>query len=995
MQALQHEGKVFLPVLYTTDEGHRALGLLGWWDGEYQIRPLTASLGESSMMREPLSAACARATHLSSDIFQSFDDQLLLYYADLVNGAIPGSNNLLFKDWLKNGIILNLGPDLDGRFINGVLALDDRSLKHRQDAVVKKVEENRRLLKTDLAFMPQLDEKARSALRARVLRIPEWSLAQLYMSPAMDAFQQHIDPDLRVKMDEFVRRNLHQQDWLRDVFGAISQLYLLQVNQPNASAARYLEIASLWPDMEQVMREHILASIPDPLGPFQVTCPLSLLRQPASDSNNLEHRPEFKSLPAMTQFFLIILGGGYEDFLKEEAERVPTMIPRHVFQAQGSLAKLIAVGKTLTEAKLRAGGLSRLEKVYPTIPEKASLDVSDVTGAVNNQETTAPIWPRELIQNARNILRRMRRLDSHGRNVEPAMAHAAIHIRSYTHTGRWIVSVSDPIGMTLDRIVKKLLTPDATTEELQFEVREILDLSVPAAEKAQILLETNFKPEGRENSNIRDQLTQIFGSKMSKDKKVALILARFENDMKRVSGGFMGQGFFTVFADADQLLIRSGHDGKLYEVLLVPVRDPGTGQIKDIHVVDMKEYDDPQGEFKGTEIQRIKTITEDNLGRIQMENAYLRFQATKHFGAISDYDVLWNGVSILDPMREVAQHQGVRSRLSKSGIVRATVDELYVESPEPFLMLVPKPIRKALLDRGWNLDFEIGTPLVRTRNRIQSPQTYQPRVAVVALKSAAVLYRDSQLAVPRLMPYRDYLRISSWKDSTIPEWIRKDAELLNSQADETSPSGREFWQRFERDYVENPSNWANLMLIIRLPAANGSEMSLQEERARANRGALSDEADGLDHLRHHPAAKAAIELLMLIYKRAELPLEPPPAVELKDDLLAAYRLFMAEQKIAPFVEQITGITEDGGIPELAVQVYDAWLNSGVTKAALFEALSRASAPEGVQREALMKSVDDLRRQLIGTLPVIVNVGGKARQSSSTAHGAPHGFRIAA
>ncbi|MBI4217973.1 MAG: hypothetical protein HY610_02530, partial [Elusimicrobia bacterium] len=190
---------------------------------------------------------------------------------------------------------------------------------------------------------------------------------------------------------------------------------------------------------------------------------------------------------------------------------------------------------------------------------------------------------------------------------------------------------------------------------------------------------------------------------------------------------------------------------------------------------------------------------------------------------ISDCHVTWNGIPFQEKPIEAAREKSVRSRFSPDLITRVTVDELHIEElSESFTRLMPDSVRKRFLGMGGNLDFEAGTPLVRTRNSVQNPDRYQPRNAVLALKTVAQLYQSGQIDLPGLPRYEDYLQNSPWNGTGIPGWIYQDSAYLNSGEYETGEESETFWERFEDQYLKSPIHWAQLMLLI--------EPSLQTRR---------------------------------------------------------------------------------------------------------------------------------------------------------------------
>ncbi|MCK5219479.1 hypothetical protein KAR10_08155, partial [bacterium] len=176
----------------------------------------------------------------------------------------------------------------------------------------------------------------------------------------------------------------------------------------------------------------------------------------------------------------------------------------------------------------------------------------------------------------------------------------------------------------------------------------------------------------------------------------------------------------------------------------------------------------------------------------------------------------WNGEKVLDIMMNLADENGIRSRLSSNLVVRTTADELNVQDISgKTVSLVPDWVLTTLKALGLNLDFtsSIKEPVVRSRKRIKFPQRYNRRIAVLLLNTAAELYHQGKLAFPDLPEsHEKYLMASPWNGPPLSEKIKHDAELLKSgKYDEKTEASDEFWDEFKEQYLRNDANWQELL----------------------------------------------------------------------------------------------------------------------------------------------------------------------------------------
>ncbi|MCK5219833.1 hypothetical protein KAR10_09925, partial [bacterium] len=501
----------------------------------------------------------------------------------------------------------------------------------------KQKNQNGRKLKADKPYLAKMDQKARDELKMRLGRIPRWSIAFLYMNHWIDYYEERIDQRVIERCEKIVKRALDENDdaanqnHLRESLEPISQIYFTGSDNANEIANRYLDIweTDNYSDLATALGVQLMRKI-EVKGEAGPVRGVRFLVRP---------REIWKDLPHALEFALGVLQEGTENALKEEASGEISWEPRVVLSGQGdSLAKMIYLTKKFSGEEIKQKGLEFIKQKYSRLPSETEYSTKDITGAVNNQDKASAVWIRELVQNSRNALRRL--LGGLGK------ASGKIEIRSYINRGKWIFSVFDPVGMPLDKILKKLLTPEATDNTLQDDVLAVLEEN-PEAESAKIAAEIRkhcFEEKYHQDKDLLRKLKSII-SELGDDSEIAeAIVDKYKEKMKKQTGGMFGQGFFTVFNDGDEIFVRTGYEGKVYEVLLKPVYNEAKREIlEDIHLEWMKEYADPKGEFKGTEIRRIKNINDSNRAGLNIESKYLHYQAMIQIGAISDYAVTWNG----------------------------------------------------------------------------------------------------------------------------------------------------------------------------------------------------------------------------------------------------------------------------------------------------------------------------------------------------------------
>ena len=836
------------------------------------------------------SDAAARATGLDASLFIPLNAGWEKYRGGLL-------------DTLKMGSILDEKEKVDE---------DYEGYKKRAQQIFYEAAE------ADQAFINKLKPELKAAGPFRMAGMSKWSLARFFVSPD-GARKLPFDTG---RMDQLVRDNIENQDWLLEAFELIDRVYRFKLEKAPTIVKHYLDIIEAAPEILSDLREAILEPV---LLNGVRTEPLAYL--------NAYDPKAVATLPLVTQLYLQMLKNGPESLLRREADNAPKGTAVFALEKNQSLSRIIAAASTISEAELDRGGLEEFARALDGLAPDERADLSAVQGIVRSQGLTLPVWIRELVQNARDAVREARR---QGRRVP-----LEVKLRSFLSKdgSRWIVSVGDGVGMKLSRFLKSMLVPEATTKTLADEVRGFLEISATVEEKIEHLFSEFFDDAARKDGALLAFLREAL--KQENSVAAARIADAWSERMKKGGAGFFGMGFFTVFGGADEVVIRTEIDGLMHEAALIPIRDD-TGALIDIEKRWLRAYEDKSGKHAGTEVLRIKNVTSQNLGRVLIENAYVHIMANKFLGGVSDVAIGLNEESLSDNLETVGERDGIRSRMGPFARPRWTVDELFVsEAPKEGLSLIPPVIVSALQSAGWNVDFPAAVPVVRTRTSVQAPGRYAQTVAALALPAMYWLYRLGAFTPPGLPSYLDHRQISPWDSPRLPEDILQDAAAIRAGRD-----NKQLWEKYRA------SQWAQLMMAMHddkekaLRKILGKKMSaeLDEFRARGeplrvgrlpregnagyekavrtlHRDALESAKEGAFGLENEAAA---LGLARVLARLASFMESPPEFVSADARMWEALRLYMDQGRAVPLLEAFLEASGRNSDFE-AVSLFEAWL----------------------------------------------------------------------
>lgn len=540
-----------------------------------------------------------------------------------------------------------------------------------------------------------------------------------------------------------------------------------------------------------------------------------------------------------------IAGGGGMDFEGidtvsglEPTDDLLTPVLQERFPNGMSLGWIIDAARRFEEHLQWAGlavPLSSVRKSILTASEGKTTPLSEreMLGTISAQDQTRMVMIRELIQNSRDaILSNLQKLSTLGKK-------AAIHVRSYLYRRDvdifWVLSVKDPVGMNRKTLFEKYFPPKATTKSIQEMVVEILEDQNRPEEKTDRIIGTLIEERYQNDAQMSQLiLSQIRFGRNPKD--IALeILKKYSDRFKRsLAAGFFGVGNYTVYADADEIVIRTGLDGEADEVWLrIDRNDPeDPGRVTGILALSWNSYNDFTHQYEGTLIQRMKKVS--HLTDAYIEDRLVKYLFAEYVGAVDDVEIVFVdgqdrplNIPVRDPLRFLAGHGDVRVVESGMRIRRVSVDKLFIQSvPDPVLNeFLPKWILQWEDSRAIGLDYLRGTPVVESRTALRNPILHRHATTVARLKAAIRGYREGILSIPGIPGYQDFLRDSRF-GSGFPI---ADSDILDHarQINEGQQLPDTVWKK----YQSQSKRFVALLLHLDAPSSGNSEQSLLDQKA--------------------------------------------------------------------------------------------------------------------------------------------------------------------
>lgn len=459
---------------------------------------------------------------------------------------------------------------------------------------------------------------------------------------------------------------------------------------------------------------------------------------------------------------------------------------------------------------------------------------TDMLGTISAQDKTRMMMIRELIQNARTAIRNC--LEDPLRKV----IEAVIKVRSYLYRRGgdifWVLSVADPAGMSRKRLFEKYFPPKATTNSVEAMITEILGEDITAEEKRDKIVETLIAEEHRQDRDMRQRILHLAGLKQDPKDATTMMLKEYSGRFKgSLATGFFGVGNYTVYADSDEIIVRSGLNGEADEIWLrVDRNDPeDDNKVTGIVLLSWNSYADPEGKYEGTIVQRLKRV--NDLNETNRENRWVKYLFSLYVGAVSDVRIEFVdgedeplNVPVHDNLTLLGKSGNAEVRESGMGIMRYAADELLVQathdpalseySPEWMIRWCDQNSAGVYFGRTPRVD------TVESRTAFLKPHLHKEDAAVARARAIIGAYRAGRVEMPGLPSYVDFMKdphIFTASRFIDPE-IRAHAEAINR--------GQSLPQETWTAYRDNADRLAILLIHINIPAAGDLEQSLFEEK---------------------------------------------------------------------------------------------------------------------------------------------------------------------
>ncbi|MEI8218244.1 MAG: hypothetical protein WCG51_04270, partial [Elusimicrobiota bacterium] len=491
-------------------------------------------------------------------------------------------------------------------------------------------------------------------------------------------------------------------------------------------------------------------------------------------------------------------------------------------------------------------GFSRLERVCRIMQEDFSWNTQEdptVLGKIIYQERVIPAWLRELVQNARDAIKGAARIST-SKITPKIVLRSDESIPDTAGRSWWYVTISDPVGMFLATVTQDLFSPDASTKNFRREFVRIVNENalLPASERLDItqlaeklrslFVMTDFRdtPEIVSVQEIINLLNDPrFSAELAEETtKEDSIISRFEQTHKeqlaRLFAGEFGMGFFTVFADSNEVVVRSGRNGKLYDFVLEPIRVEG--KLVLLRLKSTTEYADPNGEYKGSSIRWGFEITKDNRDSLERRQQELADYVQILLGGVQDCEILFaeNGAEegrVSDQFEEPwDKTEQLTVKMSKYHIARVTCDQLYLTDPRLMLELLPEQIGQWLIREGVNLDFAKTAQLNIDRNSFNDAPHWRMVATQQLIFALARQWRAGTCVIPGLPSYADFLRTAPRADDVSPE-DRAAADMLMKSTDATA------FNELMRKRFAGMQDFSRLLCLAETP---GTDSALESRR---------------------------------------------------------------------------------------------------------------------------------------------------------------------
>lgn len=455
----------------------------------------------------------------------------------------------------------------------------------------------------------------------------------------------------------------------------------------------------------------------------------------------------------------------------------------------------------------------------------ASIKDADVThymrkiaSVIAGENTAGCGWVKECgVSNPRDAVRSARRRGVY-RNKKDS---ADIEHANFLNGDRWIYSMKDPVGMSFWELVRFWFPFDESSKV--YKVGDLLaDLKdkPEVMEKLQGLKGTAYNtPDDAVNDSLIEALNDRVASRLWEEK---------------MSLGFFGLGNYTLFADFDEIFIRTSPSDP---------EKPGYGVVTEIEI-----YNDPvkgpvirnmrlyKGDYKGTEIRRIKNKDKSDpmLESIFIQDALRAYagaitspERRKELGAAADEGdclITDDGKRFQERIEAIDEvpYNGGAIRLSRSPggeYPRVLVDEVFVKAPD-------KKEKRLVIDKIWNAlsgegPLQIELPASTPLNIPRTDYAGSAAIPIFHLLAKAMLRAHIEKGVELPGYPEDYMsHVKPVDDSK----ARAMAELMNKGR------YRDIEESELAPYIEDEKMLFELMTYIEFRLSNGKSMTLHAMR---------------------------------------------------------------------------------------------------------------------------------------------------------------------
>jgi len=296
--------------------------------------------------------------------------------------------------------------------------------------------------------------------------------------------------------------------------------------------------------------------------------------------------------------------------------------------------------------------------------------------------------------------------------------------------------------------------------------------------------------------------------------------------------GKFGQGFFTIFGDAKEVLIKTSKDNLRTEYIKIkPIKDQ-TEKIVDFSVEMSWKAD----EFKGTIIQKVV-----NTDMPQVEAAFCKSAVVSYGGLIDRRAVQLNfREQEVNTPRTILAETDIpklgRMRIYDAHENAMTQNGLSIkELDQELLTTIPENLRKAMQKSGIVLDIPASIKLIKSRADIARKKEVMPILAEHLPALALRAYLSSVMLGKAELPNIPYDYFEAGKNRRVSQYTQNDAQKISSG--ESLPD-------FQK-YLQNENLLTQLLTLLPCMNIEGEPISIFSLAEKISKDPQSVEIDKL------------------------------------------------------------------------------------------------------------------------------------------------------